>query len=106
MRKISLIVFLMLMPNVLLAYEMGTFNLIAPTELEKGQKEFKVQHRFKGEVNEEPIDNFFGLDLAGANVRVGLRYIVWSKLELEVSRIWDAKEYTAEMSYTYFRRCC
>jgi hypothetical protein len=101
MRRIILIVLFVIVPQTLPAYESGMLNLKTPTGLERGKGEFKVQHRFKGKVSEEPFDNFFGMDLAGVNVGIGLRYTVWSELELNASRIWDGKEYTVGVGYAY-----
>lgn len=101
MKKIFLIFLVMLMPNDLLAYELGTFNLKAPTELQKGSIELKFQHRFRGKISEEPLNTFFGMDYAGANIGIDLRYSVLPKFDLNVSRVWDGKEYTAGASYAY-----
>lgn len=101
MKKILFVVFLFIfVPKILLAYETDMLNLKTPTGLEKGKGEFKIQHRFKGKVSEEPIDTFLGMD-RGVAVGIGFRYVVWSKLELNALRIWDGKEYTAGVSYTY-----
>jgi hypothetical protein len=89
-----------LVPKTVIAYERGTFNLESPTNLEKGQGEIKIRHRFYGEVSEEPFDTFFGMDL-GANVGISLRYTVWSGLGLNISRVWNRKEGTFGASYAY-----
>ncbi len=96
MRRLFLIVLLMLASVQLLAYEMGTFNLEAPTSLEKGQGEFKVQHRFRGKISEQPL----GMD-QGVNVGISLRYSVLANFELNASRFWSGKEGILGASYAY-----
>lgn len=48
------------------------FNLFSPSELDDWQKVLAIRHRFYGDVTEEPLSNFFGLD-AGANVNLAWR---------------------------------
>jgi len=100
MKRLLLIILLMLMPGILRAYEPGTFNLTSPTNLEKGQGEFKIQHRFYGEVGDETLDTFFGMDI-GANVGIGLRYAVLPGLDLNVARFRNRKEGVLGASYAY-----
>lgn len=100
MRRVTAIMLLMLIPGMLAAYEMGTFNLKNPSYLETGQGEFKVQHRFRGKINDEPFDTFFGMD-QGVNIGIGLRYSVLSGLELNASRFWNRKEGIIGASYAY-----
>lgn len=102
MKRLFLItvLFILFTSRMILAYEQGMLNLKTPTNLGKGQKEFKISHRFKGKISEEPFDTFFGMD-QGVNVSISFRYTVWSELELKVSRIWDGKEYTTGASYAY-----
>ena len=100
MRKVFSIVCLLLIPQILAAYETGMLNLETPGALEKGQGEFKIQHRFYGKASEEPLDTFFGMDL-GANIGLSLRYTLWSKLELRAARFRSAKEGILGASYSY-----
>jgi hypothetical protein len=74
-------------------------NLGTPSNLEKGQLEFRVQHRFFGPVDEDPFDKFFGMD-AGANVGLMLRGPVWRKLEVSGAYVTDLSEWLAGLSYT------
>lgn len=83
-----------------MSYEPGTFNLINPTKLERGKGEIDFQHRFIGKINEEPIDNFFGLD-SGASIGADIRYIALPGLEIDISRIWRNKEYSIGIGYSY-----
>lgn len=96
MRGLFLIILLMLVSGQLLAYEMGTFNLESPTSLEKGQGEFKVQHRFRGKISEQPL----GMD-QGVNVGISLRYSLMPNFELNASRFWNVKEGILGASYAY-----
>ncbi|MCK4416546.1 MAG: hypothetical protein KAV99_00070, partial [Candidatus Latescibacteria bacterium] len=68
--------------------------------LEQRQAEFIVQHRFYGKITEEPVETFLGMDM-GANVGIGLRYVIWEKFEFNVSHIRSQKEYTTGLSYAY-----
>ena len=103
MNKIIILVFiLILIPQLLIAYDdTGVINLKAPTVLKIGQKEFKIEHRFYGKVNDKPIDTFFGM-YTGANVGLGLRYILISNLEMKASYSRDGNEATIGMSYAVF----
>ncbi|MCK5118397.1 MAG: hypothetical protein KAQ78_02375, partial [Candidatus Latescibacteria bacterium] len=100
MLRIGAVVLVLLIPQAALSYEDGMLNLSVPTELEEGQTEFVVQHRFYGKIAEEPLDTFFGMDM-GANVRIGLRVALREKLELIVSHIRIQKEYIVGLSYAY-----
>jgi len=100
----AILVFLAItfIPGILLAYdEPDMLNIKTPTGLKQGQMEVKIQHRFYGKINEKPLDNFFGLDI-GANIGLGIRYVVLPKLEINGSYTRDGKEYTIGASYTYF----
>ena len=85
-----------------LAYEPGLINLKCPADLESGQGEIKIQHRFRGDITDDPLDSFFGID-SGANVGIGLRYTVWSRLELGISRLTNRKEIILGAGYGYAR---
>ena len=97
MRVTLLVVLLVLIPQTLLAYEPSLFNVKSPADLESGQAEIKIQHRFYGDVTDEPLKNFLGAD-TGANVCVGLRYIL-SGLELNASRLRNRREYILAAGY-------
>ena len=97
MRWILPIVLLILMPQMLLAYEPGLLNLSSPAELESGQAEIKIQHRFLGDVTNDTLNTLFGADL-GANIGIGLRYEV-SGFELGVSRLRNMREYILAVGY-------
>ena len=97
MRVMLLVVSLILIPQTLLAYEPNLLNVKSPADLESGQAEIKIQHRFYGDVTDEPLSNFLGAD-TGANVCVGLRYIL-SGLELSASRLRNRKEYILAAGY-------
>jgi len=102
MQKVILVCLtIMFIPGILLAYdETGMINTKNPTGLEQRQIEIKIQHRFYGKINDRPLDTFFGLDV-GANVGLGLRYVVLPKLEINVSYT-RGNEYTIGTSYAYF----
>jgi hypothetical protein len=85
----------------ILSYEESMLNLLVPTNLRPLQVEFIVQHRFEGNVADKPFKNFFGAD-QGASVRLGLRFLIWSKLEINASHIFNEHEYEAGLSYALF----
>lgn len=85
------------MPQMLLAYELGMLNLKGPADLESRQGEIRIQHRFSGDVTDDPLDNLFGADL-GANVGLGLRYAV-SGFELSATRLRNMREYILTIGY-------
>ena len=75
-------------------------NLRVPSHLEKNSLIFDVQHRAYGVLTEDPLDDFFGLDL-GANVDVGIRYAVLPCLEVNASYTTFEKEYRLGASYAH-----
>ncbi len=81
--------------------EVSLPNLLVPTNLDPLQPEFIVQHRFEGAISDQPLKNFFGAE-EGATVRLGLRFLIWSKLEVNVSHIFSEHEYEAGLSYAVF----
>lgn len=81
--------------------EPSSFNLKAPTGIERGSAELRFQHRFYGKVNEEPLSSLFGM-YAGANVGIGLRYCPLTGLEFEGSYIRDEEDISISLSYSYF----
>lgn len=100
MKAFALVVALLLFPTLCLPYERSMLNLTVPSGLEAEQMEFMLQHRFYGEVADDPLDTFFGMDL-GANVKLMLRGPVWKKLEINGAYIRDYSEWLLGGSYTY-----
>jgi len=100
-QAIILLFLSLILTNNLSAYnEPGAFNLKVPTGIKSGNAEFKIQHRFAGKINEDPFNTLFGMYM-GANINLSLRYIVWSKLELEGSYSNYSKESSLCASYSY-----
>ena len=89
-----------LFENISAYEEQSAFNMKAPTGIEPGQSELKIQHRFYGKVNEEPFKTLFGM-YTGANVGLGIRYVILSGLEIEADYTNYNKESTLGASYTY-----
>ena len=101
-KAVLVILAIIFIPGILLAYdEPDMLNIKNPTSLKQGQMEIKIQHRFYGKINGKPLDNFFGLDI-GANIGLGIRYVVLPKFEINSSYTRDGKECTIGASYTYF----
>ena len=75
--------------------ENGMMDIETPLlGLEQGDIEVSVDHRFLGDAFEDPFEDFFGADI-GANVRLGARMILPSRLDLGVSytrygSVWGA----------------
>jgi len=98
MRKILPIILLIFIPQALLAYEPGLFNLKGAADLESGKGEFKIQHRFFGEaIEDETLDTLFGAD-SGGNMGLGLRYAV-SGIQLSAERLRSRREYILGIGY-------
>lgn len=78
-------------------------NLRVPTNLDPLQVEFIVQHRFEGSLapKDEPLKNFFGLDV-GAQVRIGLEFVAWSKLMITAWHYFALQEYDIGLAYALF----
>jgi hypothetical protein len=100
MRKIVLPVVILVLSSQLFAFETSMLNLKVPSNLDGKSLLFEVQHRFKGVLNDEPIENFFGLDL-GANVSFGIRYAVVPRLELNAAYTTYEGEYRVGASYAH-----
>lgn len=74
-------------------------NLYTPTSLQRGYLNFSIRHRFYGDIADEPLKNFFGMD-AGANVRLALRYQPFRNFEINTSYTRGRKEKTVGISYS------
>jgi hypothetical protein len=100
MMKTLLILLLLGLGYYASAFESNSLNLIVPSDLDRNSLVFEVQHRFYGSVTEDPLGNFFGLDIGG-NVNLGIRYALLKRLELKVSYTTFEKEYRIGASYAY-----
>jgi len=100
MKKHFMIISILIFAHALLAFEPSALNLRVPSHLERNSSIFGVQHRAYGVLTEDPLDNFFGLDL-GANVNMGIRYAVLPRLELNASYTRFEKEYRIGASYAH-----
>jgi hypothetical protein len=100
MKQSMLIVLLLLCVGCLFSFEPSALNLEVPSNLEGNSSVFELQHRFYGNLTEDPLENFFGLDV-GANVNLGLRYAVLDRLELYAAYTRFEKEYRVAASYAH-----
>ena len=100
MKKVLLAVLLVACTQLLLAFEPSALNLKVPSNLERNSLVFDIQHRFYGDLTEDPLENFFGLDI-GANVNLGIRYAILERLELYAAYTRFEKEYRVAASYAY-----
>jgi hypothetical protein len=85
----------------LFAFEPDMLNLQVPSVLDKTDLVVGVQHRFYGEITDEPLNTFFGTD-EGANVGLGLRYAILPRAEVNASYTRVQKEYTLGASYAHY----
>jgi hypothetical protein len=98
MKKKMLLMLLYLMVLGLFAYENSMLNLYAPTQLDKGQGQFQIKHRFYGDITEEPLDSFFGM-LNGVNIGIDLRYQIFPKAEMTFNYSKFKKDTQFGLSY-------
>lgn len=96
--KIFIPFFLLAIVTILPSYETSMLNMDVPTNLEYKTMEVNIRHRFMGAIDDELIDNFFGMDI-GANINLGVRFPIYSKLELELDYIRVNSEYNLALSY-------
>jgi hypothetical protein len=84
----------------LTAYQNSFLNLVSPTELGAWESEISIAHRFRGKINEEPLDTFFGMD-GGAGVGLFYRQAFIRRIEFKAGYIFDNKEYVADASWSF-----
>lgn len=101
MKQSMLIISLLLYAQCLFSFEPSALNLEVPSNLERNSGVFDLHHRFYGNLTEDPLENFFGLDV-GANVNLGIRYAVLDRLELYAAYTRFEKEYRVAASYGHF----
>jgi len=80
------------------AYEYSMLNLSAPSGLKKGEAEFMIRHRFYGDIADEPLNNFFGMD-AGANINLSCRYQLFRNAEVNIAYSRRKSEKVIGVSY-------
>jgi len=100
MKKTVLALVVLVVFSELFAFEPSMLNLNVPSSLDGKSLLFVVQHRFKGALTEDPLDNFFGFDF-GANVGFGLRYAIIPRLELNAAYTIHEGEYRVGASYAH-----
>ncbi|MCX5859382.1 MAG: DUF5777 family beta-barrel protein, partial [Proteobacteria bacterium] len=101
MKKLVIALLVFLIPSSLPAFEQAMPSLKVPTNLEAQEGEFRILHRFIGPVNHQTVDTAIGMT-EGAFVNLGLRYLIWSKLEANFSYQTRTREYITGLSYAYF----
>ena len=82
------------------ALEKSMLSLKLPSELEARQAQFFFQHRFYGNINEEPFDTFFGMS-GGANAGLGFRVRLFQNFELVASHVFNENEYGLAAGYAF-----
>lgn len=97
--KERVLLLLIFFPLLACAFEASSFNLKIPSNLDEWAKTISINHRFYGDVSDEPLDNFFGMD-AGANVRINFRMHFPYNSDLSVDYTRKAKEKRIGLSKT------
>ena len=102
MSKIKYLILLLLIVAAcnLTAYQYGFFSLISPSELGMLDSEVFIQHRFKGQVDEDTFDSFFGMN-GGANVSLAYRIGFMYGLEAKAGYIRDNSEYFLDGAWRF-----
>ncbi|MCF7857739.1 MAG: DUF5777 family beta-barrel protein [Candidatus Cloacimonetes bacterium] len=80
------------------AYDVSMLNLINPSGLKKGLGELMIQHRFYGDITDDPLANFLGID-TGANVGLSARYHFLQNAEAKLSYSRRKSEKSIGVSY-------
>ena len=79
-------------------YEPNMLDMAVPTGLKPGQMEVRIQHRFLGRADKDPLGTLLGTD-QGANPAMALRAPVWRSFELRAGYTRNQKEYSIGASY-------
>jgi hypothetical protein len=99
MKRIGIV--LLLAAGSLWAYEnYGLPDMSTPSELTAGQAEFILDHRFRGLVNDKPVENLFGMH-GGANVGLGFRVSAGKGLDISLSHVIDTRESGFTIGYSF-----
>lgn len=100
MRKVLIIFLFILGAQASTVWEPSALNLKVPSNIDGNSLVFEIQHRFYGVLTEDPLENFFGMNL-GANAHLGIRYAIIPRLEFNVSYTTFEKEYRVGASYAH-----
>jgi hypothetical protein len=100
MKQSLLFLSAVLLAGGLFAFEPSTLNLRVPSHLDRNALVLDVQHRVKGILTEETLDNFFGID-QGANINFGIRYALLPRLEVKACYTTLRQEYRLGASYAH-----
>jgi hypothetical protein len=82
---------------IVLFYLIGVIDA-NDTRLEKGQFLVGIDHQFRGDVTQAPLDTFLGTD-QGATVGLYVRGKLWHPIETEILYINYEKEYRLGLNY-------
>ncbi|MDD4310709.1 MAG: DUF5777 family beta-barrel protein [Candidatus Cloacimonetes bacterium] len=98
MKQIAICCILIGVFTVLYGYQNSTFSLFTPTSLNANEGEIHLAHRFYGDVSNEPLDTFFGMN-EGANVNIATRYNIIYGIEAKAGYTRASKQYDIGTSY-------
>ncbi len=73
------------------AYEPSLLNMTVPSQLQPGDLDLLLEHRFYGDLLNNPLQNLFGLAV-GANVGFGARYMILPGLQARASYYTGSEE--------------
>jgi hypothetical protein len=100
MLRSYLFIILFLSSLSLFGYQDNFLNLVTPTQLNDWDGEITISHRFYGNVDEKPLDTFFGMD-NGANTGLFFRKNFVKSLELQLGYSKAKNEYTITGSHRF-----
>jgi hypothetical protein len=84
----------------LLAYQNNFMNLTSPTELGNLESEISFGHRFRGVVDKDPLDSFFGMQ-NGATVGLFFRQKLLYNTEAKIGYNFKDKEYDLDAGWKF-----
>ncbi len=83
------------------AYEPSMLNMTVPSQLQQGDLDLFLAHRFYGSVLDNPLQNLFGLTF-GANVGFGARWMILPGLQARASYFTGSEELDIGAGYGYW----
>lgn len=92
MKLILTFVVALLLNQTVMAVHLGTYSLNLPGAETTENIEFRIVHRFYGPIDNQPLQNLFGMD-AGANTALGLAFALRGNWDMSITRATLNKEY-------------
>jgi len=95
---VSIIVFCCFLASPIHAIHLGANSINLPGTSLVDQPEFFISHRFYGDIDDKPFENFFGID-SGANTTIGFGLRINDKFDSTILRSPLDKEYYISCKY-------